>query len=383
MSIRVDIVNSTDQFRLLEKDWNDLYAQNKDSTVFLSWDWMFTWWEVFHASIHTELFILCVYSDDELIGIAPFHILVSYPKSLVQGKTLTFIGNGEHCKDKVISQYSDFLLKPDKQQEVVEAISHFLEQHKDKWDFADFEFLLQGSVVLQCFHNEQSNILVNALDYGNRFYIPDMHTFDEFLNQMENRWSKMYIKKNRKLENQGEAVIESAEDLASVTDAFKRLARMHEARWKGRTDVNIFASNLFNQFHLKVLERLMPKKKAFIKTLMLDGEPLSSYYCFQDKAQIHYYQSGFYAESANKYSPLFLLVCKEIGHAIQDNMLFDFMFDENQRSYKKQQYAACSEPMVRLLWSHKKGRMKRYFYAKKVQETYLHAKETLQSNRKK
>jgi len=382
VSIKIEVIDSMEGFRDLESDWNRIYNENQDATIFLSWDWMITWWEVYCNSINTSLFILCVYENDELLGIAPFHLLNSFPKSLIQGKTLTFIGSGESSKDKIVSQYSDFLVKTNKKSDVIKAISEFLISNKAQWDFADFEFLLSDSLVSKCFVKDQTEIHVNSHQYGNRFFISGIESFDDFLDKMGNRWSKMYRKKERKLLNQGKVEVDCPKDIESVQTAFDELARMHEARWKGRTEFNIFKSALFNEFHTKILEKLVPKDKAFIKTLTLDEEPLSSYFCFKDKSQIHYYQSGFYSENANKFSPLFLLVCKEIGMAIKGNNLFDFMFDEDASSYKQEQYAAQSEPMYRLMWSHKKSRMDRHDYAKKIQTKYLKIKNSLNPTKK-
>lgn len=382
MSNRIDVVDTLEGFIALEEEWNKLYLQDQEATIFISWDWMITWWDTYHHSINSQLFILCVYEKDQLIGLAPFHIVASFPKSLIQGKTINFIGNGEKFKDKIVSQYSDFLVNSEKKLEVVDSISTFLISNKNKWDFADFEFLLKDSLISKCFTDSLFNVQTHLKQYGRRFYISEMNNFDGFLDQMGNRWSKMFQKKHRKLLNQGDVEISSPNTIEAIQKEFTQLAKMHEARWEGRTDFNIFKSSLFNDFHMNIMTRLIPKDKVFIKTLSLDGKPLSSYYCFKDKSQIHYYQSGFFSESANKYSPLFLLVCKEIGIAIQDNCLFDFMFDEDELSYKKEQYAAKCDPMYRLMWSHKKTRMVRYNCAKTIQTKYLNFKNRLHAVKK-
>lgn len=377
MNTELRIIDSIEGFQNLREDWNELYDECQNATIFLSWDWMFSWWEVFNKSINSQLFILCLYENQKLIGIAPFHIIDSFPKSLIQGRTIYFIGSGEENKDKIVSQYSDFIVRPEKQEQMISSVSSYLNESRDKWDFADFQFLLEDSIVSHCFKVEESAIHRKLCHYGNRFYIPEIQSFDDFLNIMGNRWSKMYKKKNRKLDIDGEMRIESSSHIGSTKDAFKQLAKMHDARWNNRTDISIFKSTLFNEFHLKLLERLVPQNKAFINTLFLDDKALASYYYFTDKSQIHYYQSGFYTENANRYSPLFLLVCKEIGLTIKNKILFDFMFDEDPTSYKKEQYAARSKPMYRLMWSPYNSRMIKHKYAKVIQIKYLKLKSSL------
>ena len=257
------------------------------------------------------------------------------------------------------------------------AVTEYLNKNWRKWDFADFQFLLESSNISKCFENQETKINTHLSQYGNRFYIPAVNDFDDFQDQLGNRWSKMFIKKSRKLDKDGDVRIDASSDIATARIAFKRLADMHEARWKNRTDVNIFRSKLFNEFHTKLLERLVPQNKAFIKTLFLNDEPLACYYYFTDKSQLHYYQSGFHTKHANRYSPLFLLVCHEINVAVNKKILFDFMFDENSLSYKKEQYAAQSKPMYRLMWSPYKSRMFKHKYAKVIQNKYLKIKSSL------
>jgi len=68
VSIKIEIVDTIDGFISLEEAWDLLYEDNSNVTVFLSWDWMYTWWEVYHNSISSQLFILCAYENNELIG---------------------------------------------------------------------------------------------------------------------------------------------------------------------------------------------------------------------------------------------------------------------------------------------------------------------------
>jgi len=380
MKTELRLIDSIIGFKELKEDWNELYNECPNATIFLSWDWMFTWWEVFNKSINSRLFILSLYDDNKLIGLAPFHIIDSFPKSLIQGKTICFIGSGEENKDKIVSQYADFLMKSENEDKIISAVSKYLYENKNKWDFADFQFLLENSVVSRCFTSKDTKIHTNLSHYGTRFYIRKMQSFDAFIGQMGSRWSKMYNKKSRKLLNAGKMNIQSSNDISSANNAFKQLENMHKARWKNRTDFSIFNSNLFNEFHLKLLQRLVPQDKASINTLCLNEEPLASYYYFKDKSQVHYYQSGFYTEYANRYSPLFLLICNEIGITIKNKLTFDFMFDENPESYKKEQYAAQGQPMYRLMWSPYKSRMKRHKYAKVIQTKFLEIKSRLKKD---
>jgi len=351
VEINADLITTLEDFKLLKEQWDDLYTQCNSSTIFSSWDWMFTWWEVYKDQCHRQLYILSFYQHGKLIGIAPFQIDKSYPQAFAQGKTLRFIGQGDSRNDRIISQYLDFIALPGFEKVLVKSVSEYLVQHKKEWDFADFEYLLEDSMVLQCFTSSKSKMARQKSEYGVRFVVQGVNNFEEFQSGLGNRWRKMFAKKNRLLNRDGLVTIDSTDTIKSIDSAFEQLSDMHHSRWKGKVDHCIFASSLFNTFHKKLLKRLVPKRKAFIKTLSLNDEALASYYIFTDKGQVHYYQSGFYSKSANKYSPLFVLVCKEIGAAVEKSQVFDFMYTDTTNSYKQSQYNAKAKKMYRLRWT--------------------------------
>lgn len=360
------LVDSLSEFKALQVDWNDLYENSNHCTVFSSWDWVFTWWEVFHDQFTRQLFILCLYDKDKLVGIAPFQIDKSYPRSLIQGKTLRFIGSGDAYEDRIVSQFQDFIVLPEVETFFIKRVSEYLTIHKEKWDFADFEFLLDDALILQCYVNSDDVISRSIYNYGVRFLVRNFENFEDFQNKMGKRWQKMFIKKSRILARDGKVSIKSIDTKESIDTALKLLADMNCSRWKERAESCVFESSRFYDFHQKILHRLVPQGKASIKTLVLEEESLASYYLFEDKEQVHYYQSGFYSKYANRYSPLFLLVCNEIGEAINANKVFDFMYDDSSQSYKKEQYAASHEIMYRLKWTPQPLRLSLFNYAKTI-----------------
>lgn len=378
MSLRIELINTDNAFELLKDDWNGLLSECKHCKIFSSWEWMHTWWQVYKQNNSQVLYILCAYDESDenkLVGIAPFYIVKKYPLSFISGKVLHFIGNGEQNNDKVISQYNDFIVQPELEAPVCESILVYLQDNKKDWDFANFPFLLKDTLVHECFINDSSNYHYLNDHYGFRSIIPKTENFDSYLETLPKRWAKTYKKKNHLLERDGEVTITTTDTTESVDDALKLLAHMHEERWKKAhwqdSEHCIFDSVRFYKFHQELLKKLAPLNKAYIKTLYLDGKPLASYYAFSDKGEVHYYQSGFYSEHANRYSPLFLLVCKEIGLTNTNNKLFDFMFTDTDQSYKQVQYAAESEKMYQLMVTRNKSRLRFFLTLRAMKHGYL------------
>lgn len=353
--LTVRLVSSPLEFAALEESWNQLYDAVDRATLFSSWDWLYTWWEVYSECDLRDLFILCFYDEEKLVGIAPFQIERKYPHTYIQGRTLRFLASGECLKDNVATPFVDLLILPGNEDVVIKALESSLQSFRNRWDFAEFDFLLEDALMFRCFKKVDA---VHTQQYSNgfRYEVPKVADREAYLETLARRWRKDFNKKDRVLNKAGHLTIRQSglDDLAESMDL---LQAMHRDRWQSRASFLVFESEHFDQFHRKILKKLIPKNKAYIKTLYLDDEPLSCYYAFEDKNQIHYYQSAFYSKSANRYMPLFYLVCNEIGKAMEQGKRYDFMFDDNPNSYKKHQYSAAQKPMYRLVWTPSRYRL--------------------------
>lgn len=348
LKITTRLVSSPLEFAALEDSWNRLYDLVDTATLFSSWDWLYTWWEVYAECDLRDLFILCFYEEGgELVGIAPFQIERKYPHTYIQGRTLRFLASGECLRDNVATPFVDLLILPEYEGAVIENLESALQSNKKRWDFAEFDFLLEDALIFRCFKNT-SAVFKQCYSNGFRYEVPTVADQDAYIETLARRWKKDFNKKDRVLNKAGNLTIRQS-SLENLDESMELLQAMHRDRWQSRASFLVFESAHFDKFHRKILAKLIPQNKAYIKTLYLDDEPLSCYYAFEDKNQIHYYQSAFYSKNANRFMPLFYLVCKEIGKAMEQGKRYDFMFDDNPNSYKKNQYAADGKPMYRLV----------------------------------
>ena len=57
--IVVKPISTTIEFAAIRDEWNDLLQASDSDTIFLTWEWAFSWWEIFHEA-NMDLFILIV-----------------------------------------------------------------------------------------------------------------------------------------------------------------------------------------------------------------------------------------------------------------------------------------------------------------------------------
>ena len=100
--------------------WNRLLLRSETRSIFLTWQWLTTWWECFGEG--TTPFVFAVERDGELVGIAP--LMVRRDNGI---RWVEFLGMGS-------SDYCDILAAEDDKQDVVRTVVDALLKRRDRWD---------------------------------------------------------------------------------------------------------------------------------------------------------------------------------------------------------------------------------------------------------
>lgn len=144
---RAVLMNSTDQWVETRTAWNGLLSQSGADTIFLTWEWLFSWGENF-LDADRSLFIVMVYKDDELVGIAPWYVQ-HLRRGAFAVKQLRFLGAPDAGSD-----YLDVIIKKGQEQKVADFLHEYLlTEVRDQWDSCLLEDLPSNSLFLLHFLN--------------------------------------------------------------------------------------------------------------------------------------------------------------------------------------------------------------------------------------
>jgi len=142
---RVVLINSMDQWAETHTAWNGLLGQSSADTIFLTWEWLFSWGENY-LDADRCLFIVMVYKDDELVGIAPWYIQ-SLRRGALTVKQISFLGAPDAGSD-----YLDVIIKKGQEQKVANFLHEFLlTEARNRWDSCMLEDLPSNSLFLLYF----------------------------------------------------------------------------------------------------------------------------------------------------------------------------------------------------------------------------------------
>jgi CelD/BcsL family acetyltransferase involved in cellulose biosynthesis len=117
---------SLDEWQSQGAAWDELLAGSANDRLFLSSDWLTTWWKWFGAR-RGELQLLAVYRGGELVGAAPLY-LRRVVRRMLPVRSLQFVGTAWHDPDALISEYLDFVALRGLEPQVRECLlEHLLE----------------------------------------------------------------------------------------------------------------------------------------------------------------------------------------------------------------------------------------------------------------
>src|SRR5215510_14908358 len=125
----IQVLRHIEEFSALRAEWNDLLSRSSADTIFLTWEWLFSWWQSY-ASPRDFLYIIVVREDTgELVGIVPTYVHVKAWLPLRTVKILRFIGDGSGDSD-----YLDAILLQGREDHVLSSVWQWLGEQRASWD---------------------------------------------------------------------------------------------------------------------------------------------------------------------------------------------------------------------------------------------------------
>ena len=279
MFVMIEVVWLKDsEWETLSDIWNQVLKKSESNNIFLTWEWISTWWR--HFGEGRKPLILLLKKEGNIIGIAPLMYTRQRIKFLNLG-IIEFIGTG-------LSDYGDFILTKEKE-ECMNLIFDFLEREPIKWDMMDLRHIPEDSITAGLLHKlaeERSYKIIRK--ETSCMYIPLSQTWEEYFGKLSSnrrydlRRSLRRCNKNHSMYVKHIENIKDFED--SIDDFFNLYTKWLMERYK--------ISSIFNIPLYKVKQFLIDLAQILFKTqadgenlidlsfLMIDQKPASSCYSF-------------------------------------------------------------------------------------------------------
>lgn len=329
MLIRIESIQDTESFLSLEKQWSDLLEKIRNDNIFLTFEWMSTWWKYFGDG--RNLFILLAKKrNGNLCGIAPLFLEKGLLLGLFKPNKLKVIGSGD-------SDYLDFIFGENKGTAVLAAMLLFLSKTQI-WDVLSLRDFSEESAFLKHYQmlNQRTKFKIMMKQRTIAPYLVIDTSWEDYLKSLSksHRWNVKYytrrLQKNFKVEFR---VWEDKDDLSAVIE---RLAEMNRKRFHMLNTQSAFDNKIFVNFQKDIAAKFLKKEWLYLCCLLVDDQIAAINYGFRYSSKIFSYLTAFDGDwDFSKYSLGTVLWGLCVRDAIERGMKeFDFMRGNHAYKYK-------------------------------------------------
>jgi len=329
---RIDLVTEKSQFELLKKDWDRLLAGG-DYDITVSWEWLFSWWEIYHKN--RELFIVTFTINHNMVAIFPFQRVIDN-RYLLNRKIIRFLGTGENEKDETCSEYINLIIASEYRGQVISAFVEFLQNRPSDWHCVLLTDVRSTSPNLLSMSQQKISGVTTRIEKSvhNAPYIDLPESWETLLSVTRINAREQLNRKYNLLKQQGDITFKKYQGVEILDSVYDSFVELHQKRWESTDKPGCFSSELFTAFHKKLIARLADSNQAMIFFLCVDDKAIAARYCFVMGDKTYDYQTGLDMDFETKSSPGTVL----LAHVIRDrinhkNHQYDF-FKGKKDAYK-------------------------------------------------
>lgn len=305
----------------LRGDWENIFSLCGEPSVFLTWEWVFTWADYFMNG-RRNLFIMVVREDEKVVGIAPWYIERGKAGSFGV-RVLRFLGTPEGGSD-----YLDVLSLPGQEEKVALSIHEFLfKKGRRIWDFTEFQDVNPDSLFFHNFITRQDEegrfFEIKRGAYCPRIDLPEKS--EDYFDSLSRNRRQQFKRHLRILQDGGGVEHETHKKIDDIS-FFHDFMLLYQKRWGG-------GNPAFPGFIEAVFHRLSEKGRAQLDFIRKDGSFVAGILHLQAGKRRDYYMMAADRSFSNRMSIGNVIIGLSIMNAINDGCnTYDFL--KGDEAYK-------------------------------------------------
>lgn len=282
----------------LRDDWLEL-EHRAEPTVFLSWQWLGHWLEVYKP----EALVLRVTEGERLVGLGLLVETDERRHGVLRSRCLRLHQTGHRLLDQIWIEYNGFLAESGKEASVARACLEHLCLNLPDWD----ELILGAIDARQADRYARITGLFKHvrweapcfgvnLDDLRRGGKPYLNTLSRNTRYQINRAQRLYSER-------GEVKLMRPDSTEEALAVFDRIGPLHLERWGNGPDQSGFANPDFVRFHRELIRAQWPSGGVDLVSLMAGDEEIASFYNLLHNRVAYFYLGGMALESDNRLKP--------------------------------------------------------------------------------
>lgn len=321
--MKVSCVTNEEEFLSLKDEWDNLLEKSSANTIFLTWEWLFSWWKSYKNG--QKLLILIARDENQhLVGIAPFMINKKPRFPCLFLKTIQFIGSGKGGSD-----YLDFIIIQDKEEEILNLFFNYLKKYPSIWNLIELSDIVEDSTTLKIIEKilKKRRLRIQKIQKTVCPYITLPKEWDLYLQSLSKKMYKNVTYQIRRLVKNYQTKFEICNDINQLEDTIEKFLELHKLRFQSSLDLRW--TNFIKEFATRFFEKGWLKLTSF----KINDEPVAMLFDFIYSEKEYYFQSGFNPEWS-KFSVGTVLIGLCIKDAISRGLReFDFLKGTEEYKY--------------------------------------------------
>lgn len=336
-ALAAEVITTDAGFLALRAEWNALLQQSANNTLFLTWEWLYTWWQ--HLRGDRALHIVTIRAAGKLVALAPLALRPPRWGRLMPYRALEFLGCGN-----VGSDYLSVLVHHGHEDTALRALAEHFTTTGLALEFSHVErnsppmLATEAQLRAQGWHQHRTTI--ERCPY----IALENHTWDSYVGTLGRTHRTNFKRKQKKLNQLYRLRIEEATTDAERRAALDTLVSLHLKRRKEVGGSDALHTTALLAFHDALTRAALEAGWLRLSVMWLDDAPVAAMYGFEYNKVFYFYQSGFDSTYAT-YSVGLVMAGLVIKTAIERGVReFDFLHGEESYKYL---WASAERELVR------------------------------------
>lgn len=261
------------QWREHAHAWEALTARAATDPLFLSWEWLSTWWSAFGDTLGATPEVVAFYRDAELVGLAPLYRQRVLRNGVLPVQSLQVMGLAWRDPEPLISEYLDVIGAQEDLPALREAcVQHLLAQ--PAWSEFVIGFSAAGPQWQEALERcaGSGRHYVRELDRSVAYQAELGAGFASYLQDLPQSTRRSLWNLRPRLAALGPVQCESV-PLEDIERGFADLNRLHQLRWRKPA----FTGRRLH-FHTTLARRLAARGELALSRLRVGAEVVSVLY---------------------------------------------------------------------------------------------------------
>jgi CelD/BcsL family acetyltransferase involved in cellulose biosynthesis len=329
-NFKLEHIDTEEKFHALEAEWNPLLEKSQANNIYLTWEWISTWWQCFGKDNRLWVLIVRDTAKGEILGIAPLYL---HRPSLIPGfpihhRELSFLGTNAAAPDHL-----DFIARKGYEETVIPALLNYVNSHVE-WDILRLDGVPETALTAKMLTSQDyswgNHVSAKQISIA---HLPE--TWEIFFSNLR-RLKKNLRRFTRFLEEDHAGQVKYTRSINETQIMTALMTMLQQANQVRESHQDKYSLNDLGiqEFHQQIAMRFHKKNWLRIYCLNVGEKDVAVSLSYYYNNIASFYQGG-YDMSWSKYGPGHLLQAYDIQQAIKEGIK-EGDFSRGRQTYKKE-----------------------------------------------